>query len=246
VARLDQQAVLWDAGGETVRQLLNWQDPAEITAKLRRKAQAAAVKRGNLASRLARFAALLLLCGALLAGGLYFMTDLLKRNGDQAKSVAPGFQPAAQPVSKGPTSGAPPAPVAARQGAMAQTGLPVEPVKDAKKDAPGSQSLAAIRSAPDMPVELPSGHWISRGKVGHTIQVASYNKISEANAHAERLKAAGIQARVVRAEVPNRGTWYRVQAGFFTSEEEAMRYGAQLRARGMVHDFLVTRFQAQQ
>jgi cell division septation protein DedD len=72
-----------------------------------------------------------------------------------------------------------------------------------------------------------------------TIQVGSYKEQKEANERQSRLKASGIEATVVRAEVPGKGIWYRVRIGAFTTREEAASFGNQLRAKG-VQDFIVT------
>jgi cell division protein FtsN len=59
------------------------------------------------------------------------------------------------------------------------------------------------------------------------------------------LKAAGVEARVVKAQVPGKGTWYRVHAGRFTSQADADRYRQELRAKGAAKDSLVAGYQAQ-
>jgi cell division protein FtsN len=78
----------------------------------------------------------------------------------------------------------------------------------------------------------------SRGNL--TVQVGSFKDQGEANDRAARLKSAGIDARVVRADIPGNGVWYRVQVGGFVSREEAMSYGGQLRSKGVASDFIVT------
>jgi cell division protein FtsN len=94
-----------------------------------------------------------------------------------------------------------------------------------------------------VPNEGPFGHSVSQGEGSLTIQVGSYNERAQAEARAASLKSAGIEAWVARAEIPGKGTWYRVQTGRFTSREEAERYGAQLRAKGAVKDLIITGFQ---
>lgn len=41
------------------------------------------------------------------------------------------------------------------------------------------------------------------------------------------------------AELPNRGTWYRVQAGSFQTRDEAGKAGSQLRAKGAASTVMV-------
>ncbi len=73
-----------------------------------------------------------------------------------------------------------------------------------------------------------------------TIQVGSYNQITQADERAARLKAAGLDARVVQAVIPKRGTWYRVQTGRFFTRDEATRYITQLRSKGLAQDGFIT------
>jgi cell division septation protein DedD len=76
------------------------------------------------------------------------------------------------------------------------------------------------------------------GKV--TIQIGSYNAAAEAEERVANLKSAGLEARSVKVEIPQRGTWYRVQSGRFVSRDEAERYGRQLRDKGVVSTFITT------
>jgi hypothetical protein len=80
----------------------------------------------------------------------------------------------------------------------------------------------------------------SRG--GTTIQVGSFKDQGEADAKAASLNAAtNGEFRVVRAEIPGRGVWYRVQhAEGFASREAAVNYGNRLRGRNLVSDFIIT------
>lgn len=73
-----------------------------------------------------------------------------------------------------------------------------------------------------------------------TIQVGSFKDQAEADARAARLNSAGFEARVVRAEIPGKGPWFRVQVRSFSSREEAMSYAGQLRSKGMASDFIIT------
>lgn len=76
-----------------------------------------------------------------------------------------------------------------------------------------------------------------------TVQVGSYNEPGQAEERAATLRAAGFDARVVQAQIPNRGTWYRVQTGRFPTRDEATRYGAQIRAKGASDAAVVTEVQ---
>lgn len=73
-----------------------------------------------------------------------------------------------------------------------------------------------------------------------TIQIGSFPDQDQANARAAKLQQAGAAARVVKAELPGKGTWYRVQVGGFKSHAKAQDFGNQLRSKGAVQDFIVT------
>lgn len=79
----------------------------------------------------------------------------------------------------------------------------------------------------------------SEGEGGFTLQVGSFNAQAEADGRVAKLVSLGVRAYVVRVEIPKRGTWYRLYVGRFGSREEAGRYGAQLRGKGAVADFIV-------
>jgi cell division protein FtsN len=74
-------------------------------------------------------------------------------------------------------------------------------------------------------------------KGAYTIQVAS----SASRADAERIAArlAGKEPRIVAADVPGKGRWYRVQVGSFPTQEAARRQLPQL-ARVGVQGLVVT------
>jgi cell division septation protein DedD len=72
-----------------------------------------------------------------------------------------------------------------------------------------------------------------------TAQVGSHSDQSEANQQVSRLRAAGFDARSVAAELPGRGTWYRVQVGRFADRDEAAKTVAALRSKGAAAAALV-------
>ena len=80
----------------------------------------------------------------------------------------------------------------------------------------------------------------SAAEGNYTLQVGSFNDLAEASERVAKLGSLGISAYVAKVEIPKRGIWYRVQTGSFSSREEAARYGAQLRSRGSVADFIIT------
>jgi len=128
------------------------------------------------------------------------------------KADAPG---AAVEAAKSAAEGAlPPAPKAA-----------AKPAAEANKPAPPQVSQSFSEAA---------------GSGNYTVQVGSYNDLSEANQRVSQLRSAGFESRAVAVELPKRGTWYRVQAGRFETREEAAKAGAQMRAKGAASAAIVT------
>jgi photosystem II stability/assembly factor-like uncharacterized protein len=74
---------------------------------------------------------------------------------------------------------------------------------------------------------------------GYTIQVASPTSAAEANAIVADLQAKGIEAYWVKAEVPGKGTRYRVRLGRFKSLAEAKDAAEQHLGRGAFKEFIV-------
>ena len=59
---------------------------------------------------------------------------------------------------------------------------------------------------------------------GFTLQLSSTQRRADADRFAARLREKGYAPMVNEAQVPGRGTWYRVRLGSFTSREGAARY----------------------
>jgi cell division septation protein DedD/nucleoid DNA-binding protein len=56
------------------------------------------------------------------------------------------------------------------------------------------------------------------------VQVSSWQSQAKAAAEVERLKRQGLSAFIQRAEIPGRGTWYRVRVGGFSSVADAEKF----------------------
>lgn len=90
----------------------------------------------------------------------------------------------------------------------------------------------------------PKGHSVSPGEGSLTLQVGSYKSQSEAEQRIAALRSAGINdARMVKVDLPGKGTWFRVQLERFTSREAATRRASTLRASRLISEFMVTGYQ---
>jgi cell division septation protein DedD len=192
----------------------------------------------------------------------YFLGDFIAKRKVQDVAVATSGGPAAttgasnpatSPVSTGAPAGAQPA----TQGAPVVTPKPTDqtasqsakPKEETRQvvtvppvegRAGHSQSQPNPTPAPAARQEAPSSVPSSGGKGNWTIQVGSFKDQGEADARASRLNSAGGEARVVKAEIPGKGTWYRVQVGKSASREAAVAYGNQLKAKNLIADFIPT------
>lgn len=192
----------------------------------------------------------------LLTGGFAFvcfitLCNWLMKPGAQAHNVAPrpaALNQASNKSVASSTAATNPAPAknqaSNRSTATDATSAQAVPQENAKP--------AAVATMPVSPVEtkveteataVASVPKESAKGGGLTIQIGSYNDMAQANAKVESLKAAGFEGRVATAEIPKRGTWYRVQVGRFADRDEAARYGAQMRAKGAAESVIVTEVQ---
>lgn len=121
--------------------------------------------------------------------------------------VAPEKKPAEKPAPAQPALAK--AELPAMDGKVAQT--PVA-TRTAEKDDLHS-AFARIEQAA---AKGPSGAF--------SVQVAASQNRADAEAKVGRLKAKGYSPYIVTAEVPGRGTWFRVRLGSFPTREAASHY----------------------
>jgi len=201
---------------------------------------------------------ILAFCGTVFIS-LIFLMDFTARDGNRAATVSRTSSVTPAKVENLPVSGgrnqkipanatAPATP--APQPSVAPSVQPsvvqsASPASNIAENQPAGQQPAA-RTSPSTNVD-PKGAQVTMpspadaaGEGGFTLQVGSFNAQAEADERAGKLGSLGVRAYVVSVEIPKRGTWYRLFVGSFSSREEAGRYGAQLRGRGAVADFIVT------
>ncbi len=95
----------------------------------------------------------------------------------------------------------------------------------------GGLEEAFVRAA--KPSEAaPNGAW--------TLQLLASQDRAEADRFASKLKEKGYAPFVVEAQVPGRGTWYRVRMGSFASKEAANRYLQDFRRETQIEAFVTT------
>lgn len=157
-----------------------------------------------------------------------------------SENQAGGEEPAKnenQPPA-GPSGAAPKAETGASKNEKSPVSIP--PVSNGGKVLPPETTTVTKppKAEPPPKAEAPAMTVPNRGNI--TIQIGSFNDRAQADERISRLKNAGIDARIVSANLGSRGTWYRVQVGRFPSREQATGFANQLRGRGLVQDVLVT------
>lgn len=112
--------------------------------------------------------------------------------------------------------------------------VPVAPLPAPPAQTPPAQTPPETSSTPAIAQPetspAPAGQAIdSQSK--HTLQVMASPNEGEATSMVARLKSAGLPAYVVRADLGNRGVWYRVRIGGFATHEEAQHFATEARSR---------------
>lgn len=91
-----------------------------------------------------------------------------------------------------------------------------EAVPTRTRDGGLKDAFAAVKKATPPAEAVPNGKF--------TLQLSATQTKDEALRFAAKLKDSGYAPYIVEAQVPNRGTWYRVRMGSFPSRDAAARY----------------------
>lgn len=73
----------------------------------------------------------------------------------------------------------------------------------------------------------------------YSVQVGSYPQLAEATRVVDRWKGKGYPAYMMIADIPDRGRWYRVRIGGFSSRDDASRYLKEFQTRENVEALIV-------
>lgn len=76
-----------------------------------------------------------------------------------------------------------------------------------------------------------------------TVQLEAPQSQAEADEKVKQLKAKGIEAYILKSQIPGKGTFFRVRVGMFPNANEARLFGASLQKQGKVKDFFVAPFE---
>jgi cell division septation protein DedD len=131
-----------------------------------------------------------------------------------------------------PTQPPPPTDVIPVMPLPAQNVLEASPVVTHPRD--GLTKAASEAQATDGTQAAPAGH-----DGNYQLQVSSFKTHEEADKFAQELRVRGHKAYVITANVPSRGTWYRVRVGPFPTQAAASAYRSSFEAKEHVVPFVV-------
>ena len=79
-----------------------------------------------------------------------------------------------------------------------------------------------------------------------TVQLEASPALDVAQEKVKKLRESGVEAYIVRSEVPGKGTFYRVRVGIFDSLAEAKKFGADLQNQRKIRDFYAAPYERPQ
>lgn len=74
---------------------------------------------------------------------------------------------------------------------------------------------------------------------GYALHLSSFQKQENASRQVRSLKGKGVSARMVTADIPGKGRWYRVLVGDFKDQAQAQAQGESLKASGKIASFRI-------
>lgn len=137
-------------------------------------------------------------------------------------SAAPPAAPAAVASKTAPRAAA--VPVATTAPVDAKPDRKPEPEKKAEPARPAPTEPVATRSAPAAAHSTPKVPEATSPTGAFTLQLGASPNRDDAERQASRLREKGYAPYIVAAEVPGKGTWYRVRMGSFPTKDAATRY----------------------
>lgn len=76
-----------------------------------------------------------------------------------------------------------------------------------------------------------------------TVQLEAAPTLAEAQEKVKQFKTKGVEAYIIKSQVPGKGTFYRVRVGVFPNQNEARKFGTDLQQQGVVSGFFTAPFE---
>ncbi|MBS1790280.1 MAG: SPOR domain-containing protein [Acidobacteria bacterium] len=88
-----------------------------------------------------------------------------------------------------------------------------------------------------------SANGLTQNRSAYSVQIASSTSEADALSIIVEMKAKGVDAYLIKSDVPGKGTRYRVRIGKFSSMQSAKATGDQLVANGTIQEFAVMAYE---
>jgi cell division septation protein DedD len=166
-------------------------------------------------------------------GDLTFYTDLPKQ------SVKP--QPLAQPLSSPdkPSSPPPASPSSPPPSSTASSSAPSPAPAPAPAPPAATGSAKMVQSIIQRELNRTPAPARPAGGGTYYVQVAAFRDAKDAAGIQQHLQAAGFASRIRRVDLPDRGTWYRLQVGPYASRDAADAARADLAGKQHLNGIVV-------
>ncbi len=117
----------------------------------------------------------------------------------------------------------------------------VSPKSELPLPSPAPATPPALQNLPASNLPIPE---ITEGAHSpFALQIGAFQRRAEAEARVAQIKRKGEKARIIKAEIADKGVWYRVQMGNFNECAAAISYGQQLQAGKKLTEFIITDYQ---
>ncbi len=80
----------------------------------------------------------------------------------------------------------------------------------------------------------------------YAVQLEAAPAVEAAQEKVKQLKAQGLDAYIVKSQVPGKGTFYRIRVGNFPNQADARKFGADLQKQGVVRDYFIAPYEQPQ
>lgn len=149
----------------------------------------------------------------------------------EPKPAEPASKPAAEPaaVAAAPKPAEPKPTESGKETGKVES-APV-PTRTTAREGGGLKEAIARATQPQQPTETVKGG-------AFTLQLSAFQSRAEADRFAGRLRDRGYAPYIVAAEVPKKGTWYRVRMGSFPNKDAAARYLADFKRETQLDAFV--------
>ncbi len=137
-------------------------------------------------------------------------------------ATAPATTAATAAPGSAASSSASTKPAASGRATPAPTVAAVDPKSEAAR--PAHTESVATRTAPAAAHAAPKVPEATSATGAFTLQLGASPSRDDAERQASRLREKGYAPYIVSAEVPGKGTWYRVRMGSFPTKDAATRY----------------------